>query len=131
MSSVPIMVSGVLWDHANKSGRAVTLMGEATIVGLGVGGGPVFPDQPPATQPPGTPTFPIWGPPGIDLPPKPGYPPVAGHPLPEPPPTEPPTGTPDDDGFIKTPPPGGGWAYHNEYQWLYSPGPGAAGPKKA
>jgi len=81
MSQVPIMVTGVLWDHANKSGRAVTLMGEAHIVGLGVGGGPVLPPDQPA-QPPGTPTFPIWGPPGMEPPNKPGYPPVAGHPPP-------------------------------------------------
>ena len=86
MAAVPVMISGVLWDHANKSGRAVTLMGEATIVGLGVGGGPIFPDQPPPNGgQPGVPTHPIWGPPGISLPPGPGYPPVAGHPLPIPP----------------------------------------------
>jgi hypothetical protein len=44
------------------------------------------PDPPPVEgQPPGKPTFPIWGPPGIELPPGSGYPPVAGHPLPTPP----------------------------------------------
>lgn len=61
MSSVPVMISGVLWDHALKAGRAVTLMGEATIPGLGVGGGPIYPpEQPPGGgSPPG-----IWGPPG-------------------------------------------------------------------
>jgi hypothetical protein len=144
------MITGVLWDHANKSGRAVTLMGEATIAGLGIGGGPIMPPDMPVHPehpipptvwptpppsggapphpahpipptvwptppmppsggvpphpahpipptvwptppmppsggvPPGKPTFPIWGPPGVELPPGSGYPPVAGHPLPPP-----------------------------------------------
>src|SRR5262249_11733534 len=53
MSTVPVMITGVLWDHAWKSGTAVTLMGEANIVGLGVGGGPIIPSEPPLG---------IWGP---------------------------------------------------------------------
>ena len=72
--------------------------------------------------------FPIWGPPGITLPPNPGYPPVAGHPLPDPP-QQPPTGTPDEDGFIKPPPPNGGWGYHEDLGWLWSPGTSNPGPK--
>ena len=43
MASVPVMITGVLWDMFNKSGRPVALMGEATIQGLGVGGGPIVP----------------------------------------------------------------------------------------
>jgi hypothetical protein len=124
MAAVPIQIDGVLWDHANKSGRKVSLIGSAHILGLSVGGGPIMP---PDTTPPGNglhPEHPIV-PPG-------GYP-HPEHPIvmpPDQPPTEPPTGTPDDDGFIKTPPPDGGWAFHQQYHWLYSPGPSAPGPKK-
>jgi len=47
-------------------------------------GYPNWPTQPPGGGggQPGVPTFPIWGPPGSNFPDKPGYPPVAGHPLP-------------------------------------------------
>src|SRR5262245_44772072 len=52
--------------------------------GPGGGGGPPHP------------VFPIWGPPGIELPPGAGYPPVASHPLPPViPPVEPPPTPPD------------------------------------
>jgi hypothetical protein len=57
-----------------------TITGELSLTGLGVGGGPIIPEPP--VKPPGKPTFPIWGPPGMELPPGTGYPPVAGHPLP-------------------------------------------------
>jgi hypothetical protein len=121
MASVPVIISGVLWDHAWKRGSAVTLVGDASIQGLGVGGGPIMPpDSGGVGGPPGVPTFPIWGPPGIDLPPGPGYPPVAGHPLPIPP--MPPT--PPDPGTPKPPPPDGGWGWHPEYGWGYFPGGG-------
>jgi hypothetical protein len=83
MGTVPVTIKGNLTDVDTGETENVTLSGVAWLTGLEVGGGPVLPpDQPP---PPGSPTFPIWGPPGIDLPPVPGYPPVAGHPLPEPP----------------------------------------------
>lgn len=150
MAAVPVMISGVLWNHAWRRGEAVTLMGEATIYGLEVGGGPIYPPgQPPGiwgpndprpTPPiywpgfpggggggggqPGHPEHPIWGPPGSNFPGGPGYPPVAGHPLPEPP-----EGLPDNDGFVKPPPPSGGWSYHQEYGWGYYPAGSAAGPK--
>jgi hypothetical protein len=116
MSEVPIQISGVLYDKTARTQQSVVLMGKASIMGLSVGGGPIVPpdeaggapphpehpippypahpivlppDPPPVEgQPPGTPTFPIWGPPGTELPPGSGYPPVAGHPLP--PGTEPP-----------------------------------------
>ena len=87
MASVPVIISGVLWDHAWKRGSAVTLVGDASIQGLSVGGGPIMPPEVPpggSGGPPGVPTFPIWGPPGSNFPggPGSGYPPVAGHPLP-------------------------------------------------
>ena len=91
MTEVPIQISGVLYDKTARTQQSVVLMGKASIMGLSVGGGPIVlpPDPPPVEgQPPGQPTFPIWGPPGVELPPGSGYPPVAGHPLP--PGTEPP-----------------------------------------
>ena len=98
MSTVSVTITGILWDHANKSGKPVTLVGDAYLSGLGVGGGPVYPDQqPPSGGPPGTPTFPIWGPPGFN-PPGAGYPPgISGGPIvPVPPstPNVPPPGSP-------------------------------------
>lgn len=133
MSAVEVTITGVLFDKYARTGRPVTLVGEAILTGLGVGGGPIYPpEQPPSGgQPPG-----IWGGP-IDPYPDHGLPgaqPRPEHPIvmpPDQPPTEPPTGPADEDGFIKPPPADGGWAYHNEYGWLYSPGPTQAGPKKA
>jgi hypothetical protein len=110
MAGIPITITGQLFDQAGNS-QPVTLIGNASIVGLTVGGGPIIPPDagsppqpahpifiPPQPAhpivlppdggsggPPGTPTFPIWGPPGVEFPPGSGYPPVAGHPLPEPP----------------------------------------------
>lgn len=59
MAAVTVMIDGVIWDKALKAGRAVTLMGQAWLPDLSVGGGPVYPEQPPGGggQPPG-----IWGP---------------------------------------------------------------------
>lgn len=52
MASVPVTISGVLYDKRDRTSRPVTLIGEASQTGLGVGGGPVYPEG----QPPG-----IWG----------------------------------------------------------------------
>lgn len=133
MAAVPVMITGVLWDHAAKAGRAVTLMGEATIVGLEVGGGPIVP--PSDGKPPGIwgggnvpmPTPPIanvpgapgWPPPGIW--PDPGPLPHPEHPIVLPPqPIEP----PENPSEPKPPPPGGGWGWSPEYGWGYFPGGG-------
>src|SRR5215469_7580204 len=98
MAEVPVEFSGMAYDLLNRTSTRVYLMGKMNIYGLSVGGGPIVPpDQvPPDPGQPGKPTFPIWGPPGIELPPSPGYPPVAGHPLPPLPdnPPELPAGTP-------------------------------------
>jgi hypothetical protein len=130
MASIPVMINGVIWDHAMKAGRAATFLGEMSYTDLSVGGGPIFP--PPGGGPPGAPIHPIWGPPGIDFPDRPGYPPVAGHPLPPIPPDP-----PSNPGEPKPPPPGGGWGWHPEYGWGYFPmgggkpqPPGAAGAAK-
>lgn len=71
MASVPITITGVLFDKYSRTTQLVTLMGEATITGLGVGGGPIIPPEGGSGQPPG-----IWGPPG----PWPGFPPDPGIP---------------------------------------------------
>src|SRR5262245_7920237 len=99
MSVVPIIISGVFYPKNRKDPpQPGTFVGNAGIYGLEIGGGPVIPpDTPPPEQPGGTPpkqVFPIWGPPGMELPDSPGYPPVASHPLPEP---QPPVKPPDTD----------------------------------
>ena len=115
MGTVPVTINGVMMPKMRSAGdkpQAVVLVGQLNITGLKVGGGPI--ETPPAEVPPaqpGAPTFPIWGPPGMELPPVPGYPPVAGHPLPpmpDPPPdaTKPPAFVPiwhPDFGWIMLP----------------------------
>lgn len=97
MSAVEVTITGILFDKLARTSQNVVLIGEATLTGLGVGGGPIQPPaQPPGGggQPPG-----IWpGPGDPDFPGKPpgggGKPPgiwggpidpYPGHPLPEPP----------------------------------------------
>jgi hypothetical protein len=106
---------------------------------------PIAPGGPPPGIWGGAPPYPDIGGPGpqphpehpIVLPPvEPGGPPVQiwpspGHPahpivLPDPPPNP-----PDEDGFVKPPPTGGGWAYHEDYGWLFQPAGQASSPKKA
>jgi hypothetical protein len=116
MGTVPVTIDGVLVPKQRSTDdkpKAAIFVGQLSITGLSVGGGPVIPpDAPkPPDGSPGAPTFPIWGPPGIELPPIPGYPPVAGHPLPpipDPPPdaTKPPLFVPiwhPDFGWIMLP----------------------------
>lgn len=58
MAAVEVTISGMLYDKLNRTTQNVVLIGEATLTGLGVGGGPIFP--PPSGgggNPPG-----IWGP---------------------------------------------------------------------
>lgn len=93
MAAVPITISGVLCDKLGRTIQSVTLVGEASITGLGVGGGPIIPPEggapgePPSIWPsPGHPAHPIA--PG-------GKPPGtwggAGEPMPTPPIVIPPT----------------------------------------
>jgi len=51
MAEVPIQISGMLYDLLNKTTQRVVLMGNASIIGLSVGGGPIIP--PDSTPPPG------------------------------------------------------------------------------
>jgi hypothetical protein len=83
MAAVEVTISGVLYDKVNRTTQNVVLIGEATLTGLGVGGGPMppGPGQPPPNWGPGgppQPAHPIWGGPGSGFPDKPGYPPVVG-----------------------------------------------------
>jgi len=80
MAAIEVSISGMLYDKVNRTTQNVLLMGEASLTGLGIGGGPLpgggggggGGGQPPH------PAFPIWGGPGSGFPDKPGYPPVVG-----------------------------------------------------
>ena len=111
MAAVEITISGALYDKLNRTTQAVLLVGEATLTGLGVGGGPIIP---PPGNPPGQPPG-IWGGP-ID--PYPGHPlPPSGlhpaHPivLPPDPPTEPPVDPPTKPPSV-------------EWHWCWNPNVG-------
>lgn len=108
MAAVEVTIRGTLYDKTQRTAQQVVLIGDASITGLSIGGGPVAPEEPPGT----------WG--GADEP-------LPTPPINLPPEQPPPDGPPDSSGFIKPPPPNGGWGFHIEYGWLYSP-PGA-GPK--
>lgn len=124
MAAIEITISGVLYDKLARTGRPVVLIGEATLTGLGVGGGPIYPPDG-GTQPP-VPPLGIWG--------------GAHEPFPTPPIYLPPNLTPPvppDPGVGKPPPPEGGWGWHPEYGWGYFPmgggkpqPPGAEAAKK-
>lgn len=53
MAAVEVTISGVLYDKLSRTTRPCVLIGEASLTGLGVGGGPMPPGE---GQPPG-----IWG----------------------------------------------------------------------
>lgn len=88
MSALPVILRGKITTKSPKGGdpsqsgvEQCVIQGLLSIEGLEVGGGPMPGgpgDKPPIERPPGQPTFPIWGPPGINFPDKPGYPPVVG-----------------------------------------------------
>jgi hypothetical protein len=102
MSAADVTISGILYDKLNRTTQQVVLIGEATLTGLGVGGGPMPGGPPPGLWPPGS---------GIDMPTHPWVPPSLQ------PPTQPPT----DPTVPKPPPPNGGWGWHPEYGWGYFP----------
>jgi hypothetical protein len=128
MSAVPVtLIGSVTYD--NGSVQNVTFNGVAAITGLSVGGGPIMPPDS-GGGPPGSPAFPIWGPPGSNFPDKPGYPPVVGGGPIIPPVGPPDGGAPPPDGGDKPPPANGGWGFVSEWsQWGYFPGPTGAAPK--
>ena len=116
MAAIEITISGVLYDKHARTTRPVVLIGEASLTGLGVGGGPIHPEPPPG----------IWGPtdprPGYGLPDNPG---IWGPNDPRPTPPihipKPPIDPPSNPGEPKPPPPDGGWGWHPEYGWGYFP----------
>jgi len=134
MAAIAVTIKGTMLSKSPKGGEVspsgrqdVVICGLLHLTGLYVDADPPVVVLPPDPVPPGTPIFPIWGPPGSEFPPIGGYPPVAGHPLPQPPDPAP---NPPDDGLAKPPPADGGWGYHPDYGWGYFPGPGEAGPKR-
>lgn len=96
MAAVAVQIRGTLYDLTKRTSQQVVLMGEASLLGLGIGGGPIIPPEggggdgdhiwgptdprptPPIALPPGYPGDPphIWGPtdprptPPIYLPPE-------------------------------------------------------------
>ena len=129
MAAVAVQIRGTLYDLLSRTSRQVLLQGEASLLGLEIGGGPMpgggspvdpsygipieRPEHPIVQPPPG-----IWGP---------------NDPRPTPPIYLPPDITPPDPpagGADKPPPDAGGWGYVAEWNaWGYFPGPGQAGPK--
>ena len=159
MAAVEVTITGMLYDKTARTTQNVVLVGEASLTGLGVGGGPL-PGGPGRPEPPlgiwgptdprpgyGLPGQPpgIWGgggvpmpTPPIYLPPvNPGEPPLViwgpGDPRPTPPihlPGPPPDAGPTPpDVAVKPPPDGGGWAYVSAWGWGYFPKQGQSGPK--
>jgi hypothetical protein len=111
MSVVPVTINGVAYPKNKKDPPfPVTIVGQAWISGLVVGGGP-------SPGGPGDPPLTIWGDIGdyID----------AGFPGLQPPPDIP--TTPSEP---KPPPADGGWGWSPDYGWGYFPPPGSARPKK-
>lgn len=117
MAAVEVTISGVLFDKLARTSRPVVLIGEATLTGLGVGGGPMPPGegggQPPGIWGPGDPfpTPPIANVPGVPGYRPPGSPPgiwPGPGPLPHPehPIVLPPEQVPPDQQPPETPPPG-------------------------
>lgn len=131
MSAVPVTIVGIETREDGTSGN-VTIVGMASITGLGVGGGPIMPPsgahpEHPIVYPPGSlphPEHPIVLPPPV-----PGWPPIDIGAHPEHPIVLPPPPTDVGPGGGKPPPPDGGWGYHPDYGWGYFPGPTQPGPK--
>lgn len=95
MAAVEVTISGVLFDKLNRTSQQVVLVGEASLSGVGIGGGPIMPGRP--EYPGAHPEHPIFYPPGIWGPPGPWpTPPIYLPPIPVPPqtPNLPPPGSP-------------------------------------
>lgn len=70
MAAVELTISGLLYDKVNRTTQQVVLIGEASLTGLGIGGGPII----------GGPGKPPDGPPNVIWP-GPGPLPGVGHPI--------------------------------------------------
>jgi hypothetical protein len=87
MAAVGVTISGVLYDVHARTTQNVVLIGDASLTGLSVGGGPMpgGPGQGGGDKPPG-----IWGPPsGLPTPPIANAPGVGPNPDPPGKPPEP------------------------------------------
>jgi len=97
MAAVEVTITGMLYDKINRTTQNVVLVGEASLTGLGIGGGPLPPGP---GQPPGSggvpvfPSHPIYHPPGISGPPGPWPTPPIVIPMPPDTPNLPPPGSP-------------------------------------
>jgi hypothetical protein len=140
VAAVPIQIDGAIFLQAEKRWVKATMVGNAFIVGLAPGGGPIIPPDSPDVPPisPPVPIHPIWGPPGFN-PPGEGMPPgIWGGPIippepPIPPDTELPQPVPPN-AVIK-PAPEGGWGLYStadsSLYWAFNPAPpSGAGPKR-
>jgi hypothetical protein len=132
MSAVEVTISGTLFDKLNRTTQQVVLIGEATLTGVGVGGGPVIPPQQPTPPDPNAPqpSHPIMlpGMPGWGVPPgaHPSHPiALPGDPWWPKPPVQP----PQPPEVVKPPPPEGGWGWVPPYGWAYFPSPSDPTPK--
>lgn len=120
MAGVEVTITGMLYDKLNRTTQNVVLIGEATLTGVGIGGGPIMPPsggglpERPVDPGYGIPLPPDYKPPGIW--PSPGPLPHPEHPIVLPPeqvppdlrPPEPPS--PGDPTTIVPPPAGSqGW----------------------
>lgn len=114
MAAVPVTIQCVVYPR-DKSGPPypATLVGFASITGLGVGGGPIEPPPDIVPEPP----LVIWGGGNEPFP----TPPIVIPPeLPDPPPTQ-----------VEKPHEGWNWSVaKSQWYFLYVPDPGAAQPKK-
>lgn len=109
MSGVNVTITGVLFDRLNRTAQNVTLIGEALLSDLEVGGGPIIPPPRPGGRPPNP-----------DLPGKPTHPipPIPEHPIVLPPgggtpPTEPPIDPP-----TQPPQPSWSWVWNPQTDWI-------------
>jgi hypothetical protein len=99
MGYVPVTINGVAYPKNKKDPpMAVTIVGQAWVTGLSVGGGPATP------------------------PPHPDHtlPPYVDNTLP--PIDNPPPEIPTTPSEPKPPPPEGGWGWSPDYGWGYFPG---------
>lgn len=83
MAGVEVTITGMLYDKLNRTSQNVVLIGEATLTGVGIGGGPIVPPQQPPGGGGGLPIPPVDPGYGIPLPPDfkpPGIWPSPGHP---------------------------------------------------
>lgn len=116
MAAVEITIQGMLYDKVSRTYlQNVTIVGNASLTGLGVGGGPIVPPEGGGSEPP----LGIWGPtdprPTHPITGLPGYGPPIGQPpgiwgpndpRPTPPIYLPPEHVPPEMKPPETPPPG-------------------------